>query len=103
MAEAVLSSIISFLFPPKKGQRQDNPLPLRAIPGLITLLDVALFRSVEGQLTGTISSGHALLACWLDIKHQARLVLQLYKTRAHNTVTNGNGNADGNGNGNGNG
>eukprot|EP00536_Pseudo-nitzschia_multiseries_P012652 jgi/Psemu1/209371/e_gw1.497.49.1 len=81
MAEAVLSSIISFLFPPKRGQSEDNPLPLKAVPGLITLLDVALFRSVEGQLTGTITTGHALLACWLDIKHQAQIVLQLYKTK----------------------
>ena len=81
MANAVLSSIISFLFPAKEGQTEENPLSLKAVPGLITLLDVALFRSVEGQLTGTIASSNALLACWLDIKHQAQLVLQLYKTK----------------------
>mmetsp|Transcript_25842 Transcript_25842/g.56661 ORF Transcript_25842/g.56661 Transcript_25842/m.56661 type:complete len:691 (-) Transcript_25842:188-2260(-) len=81
MADAVLSSIISFLFPSKRGQMEKNPLLLKAVPGLITLLDVALFRSVEGQLTGTITSSHALLACWLDIKHQAQIVLQLYKTK----------------------
>ena len=77
----MLSSMISFLFPAKRGQTESNPLPLKAVPGLITLLDVALFRSVEGQLTGTITSSNSLLACWLDIKHQARIVLQLYKTK----------------------
>ena len=76
---AMLSSIISLLFPAKRGQTEDNPLPLKAVPGLTTLLDVALFRSVEGQLTGTIASSHSLLACWLDIKHEARIVLDLYK------------------------
>lgn len=81
MADGLLSSIISFLFPFKEGQTEGNPLPLKAVPGLITLLDVALFRSVEGQLTGTIASSNSLLACWLDIKHQAQIVLQLYKTK----------------------
>ena len=81
MANVMLSSIISLLFPAKQGQRETNPLTLKAVPGLITLLDVALFRSVEGQLTGTITSSNSLLACWLDIKHQAQLVLQLYKTK----------------------
>ncbi len=81
MANVVLSSIISFLFPVKEGQTESKPLTLKAVPGLITLLDVALFRSVEGQLTATISSSNSLLACWLDIKKQAQLVLQLYKTK----------------------
>lgn len=81
MADVLLSSIISFLFPAKEGQTEANPLPLKAVPGLITLLDVALFRSVEGQLTATITSSNALLACWLDIKHQAQIVLNLYKTK----------------------
>jgi len=77
----VLLSIISFLFPTKEGQTEADPLPLKAVPGLITLLDIALFRSVEGQLAGTITSSNALLACWLDIKHQAQIVLHLYKTK----------------------
>lgn len=79
MAGVVLSSIISFLFPAKRGQTEDCPLPLTALPGLMTFLDVALFRSMEGQLTATICSSHTLLACWLDVKHQAQLVLQLLK------------------------
>jgi hypothetical protein len=79
MSGVILSSIISFLFPAKRGQTEDCPLPLTAVPGLMTLLDVALFRSVEGQLTATICSSHALLACWLDVKHQAQAVMQLLK------------------------
>jgi hypothetical protein len=38
-------------------------------------LDVALYRSAEGQLTATTCSGHALLQSWLDLKHRAQLVL----------------------------
>mmetsp|Transcript_47954 Transcript_47954/g.53684 ORF Transcript_47954/g.53684 Transcript_47954/m.53684 type:complete len:716 (+) Transcript_47954:151-2298(+) len=79
----MLSSIISMLFPAKRGQTEENPLPLKAVPGLTTLLDVALFRSVEGQLTGTIASSHSLLACWLDIKREARTLLQLYKEKKY--------------------
>lgn len=86
---AMLSSIISLLFPAKRGQTEDNPLPLKAVPGLTTLLDVALFRSVEGQLTGTIASSHSLLACWLDIKHEARIVLDLYKEKQYLYNTDG--------------
>jgi len=81
MADVLLSSIISFIFPAKEGQTERYPLSLKAVPGLITLLDIALFRSVEGQLTGTITSSNSLLACWLDIKHQAQIVLQLYQTK----------------------
>ncbi|KAL3908623.1 MAG: hypothetical protein SGARI_002975, partial [Bacillariaceae sp.] len=76
---AVLSSLISFLFPAQRGQNEGYPLVFKAVPGLMTVLDVALFRSVEGQLTATICSSHTLLACWLDVKHQAQLVLQLLK------------------------
>jgi hypothetical protein len=86
MAAALLSSIISFLFPAHRGQTDDNPLPLKAIPGLISVLDVALFRSVEGQLTATICSSHILLSCWLDVKHQAQLVLTLLREEDANNV-----------------
>jgi hypothetical protein len=41
----------------------------------MTLLDVALFRTIEGQLSATLSSSHALLAAWLDLKRQAISVL----------------------------
>lgn len=73
---AALSALVSFVFPPAPGQSEDHPLELKAVPGLMTLLDLALFRSNEGQLTATICSSHALLACWLDTKHQSQLLLQ---------------------------
>jgi hypothetical protein len=73
---AALSSLFSYIFPPTPGQSEDHPLEIAAIPGLTTLLDVALFRSNEGQLTATICSSHALLACWLDVKYQSQLLLR---------------------------
>jgi hypothetical protein len=73
---AALSSLFSYIFPPTPGQSEDHPLEIAAVPGLTTLLDVALFRSNEGQLTATICSSHALLACWLDVKYQSQLLLQ---------------------------
>ncbi|CAJ1942784.1 unnamed protein product [Cylindrotheca closterium] len=73
----MMQSVISFLFPPKPGESKDLPIEITALPGLITFLDVALFRANEGQLTATTCSSHALLACWLDIKHQSQLLLQV--------------------------
>jgi hypothetical protein len=74
--ETVLAALTSFLFPRAPGQSEEKKLELLAVPGLMTVLDQALFRSNEGQLTATICSGHALLACWLDLKHQSQLVLE---------------------------
>jgi hypothetical protein len=75
----VLSSIMSFLFPEKPGQTENYPVSLKAVPGLTTVLDVALYRSVEGELTATICSSHCLLRVWLDVKSQSQVVLQLLK------------------------
>lgn len=55
--------------------QDDFRLDVTAAPGLITILDQALYRSVEGELTATICASHALLACWLDLKHQAQATL----------------------------
>jgi hypothetical protein len=49
----------------------DEPLEVVAVPGLMTLLDVALYQAVEGQLTATVTSSHNLLASWLDLKRQS--------------------------------
>ena len=76
---SLLSSVVSYLFPAQPGQTEDLPLELQAVPGLTTVLDVALFRSVEGQLTATTCSSHTLLLCWLDVKRQSKIVLQLLK------------------------
>lgn len=71
-----MHKLTSFLFPAGPGQSEDHKLELHAVPGLMTVLDQALFRSNEGQLTATICSSHALLICWLDLKHQSQIVLQ---------------------------
>lgn len=73
----MIKSFIHFLFPPKPGQSQELPIEISAVPGLTTFCDVALFRANEGQLTATTCSSHALLACWLDVKHQSQYVLQV--------------------------
>lgn len=73
---AIVSSLWSmFRKSPLPGDNEENPLELSATPGLMTLLDLAMHRSTEGQLTATICAGHALLRAWLDLKHQAQVVL----------------------------
>jgi hypothetical protein len=72
---ATIASFLKYFGHPKPGHDKQNPLNLKAVPGLATFLDVTLFRSVEGQLTATICSSHALLWAWLDLKHQAQLLL----------------------------
>jgi hypothetical protein len=78
VATAVTSLLSKInIFPPKSkpGQDASHPLKVTAVPGLATLLDVALFRSVEGQLTATICSSHALTWAWLDLKQESQLLL----------------------------
>lgn len=73
----LVSSVVSFFQKNSApGETEENPLELTATPGLMTLLDLAMHRSVEGELTATISAGHALLQTWLDIKQQAQIVLK---------------------------
>lgn len=55
----------------------EKPLELFAVPGLITLLDVALYQSLEGQLTATVTSSHNLMSAWLDLKRQAVKLLNM--------------------------
>lgn len=70
-----LTSLVSLWQAPRAGDSEECPMELHAVPGLMTLLDVALFRTVEGQLTATLTSSHMLLAAWLDLKKQAIVVL----------------------------
>ena len=51
-----------------------GPLELPAL-GLMTVVDLALYRSLEGELTPTICSADALLAVWLHVQQQAQTVL----------------------------
>jgi hypothetical protein len=53
-----VSSLFPVTTPPGT---EGNALQVEAVPGLTTLLDFALFRAVEGELTATVTSGHALL------------------------------------------
>jgi len=73
---SLVSSLLSFWTSPVPGESEECPLQVQAVPGLTTLLDVALFRTVEGQLTATLTTSHALLAAWLDFKQQAIVVIQ---------------------------
>ena len=57
------------------GRRDSGPLELPAAPGLMTVVDLALYRSLEGELTPTICSARALLTVWLYVKEQAQTVL----------------------------
>jgi hypothetical protein len=72
----MMKSLFSILFPSKPGDSDANPIDVTALPGLTTFLDVALFHANEGQLTASICSSHALLACWLDAKYQSQSLLQ---------------------------
>ena len=82
---SVISSLWSSIFSSIPGQTEDNPLQVDAVPGLITLLDVALFQSNEGQLTATICSSHALLACWLEVKYQSQSLLESLSSQENYT------------------
>ena len=76
MTSYVKSWLLRILEPPHApGESEENPLEVYAIPGLMTLLDTALYDTVEGELTATITSSHKLLLAWLDLKHQAIIVL----------------------------
>ena len=50
-------------------------MELPAALGLMTVVDLVLYRSLEGELTPTICSAHALLTVWLYVKQQAQTVL----------------------------
>ena len=50
-----------------------GPLELPAAPGLMMVVDLALYRSLEGELTPTICSAHALLTVWIYVKEQTVL------------------------------
>lgn len=54
------------------------PLALTASPGLITLLDVALFEAHEGEMTSTICTSNNVLMTLFELKRQcSRLVKEI--------------------------
>lgn len=60
----------------KRWFDQKKPVEVAAKPGLMTLLDLALFRSVEGELTATVCAVHALLQAWIDLKQESQDILK---------------------------
>jgi hypothetical protein len=71
------TAIYKKLFPQPPGSSPDDPMTVTAVPGLTTLLDVALYRAVEGQLTATTCSSHALLWAWIDVQKESQQLIQL--------------------------
>ena len=65
------------------GETAASPLELEACPGITSLLDIALFRTVQAELTGTLSTSHGLLLTWLEIQRQAQRVLQTLRKKHH--------------------
>jgi hypothetical protein len=84
MAASILRALSNwFLQPPRwPGSSEETPLDVWAVPGLATLLDVALQEAVEGEITATLTSGHKLLLAWFDLKRQAIAVLGALKDLA---------------------
>lgn len=74
MAAALLSSVVSYFTAaphPQKGSCEECPIELFAMPGLMTWMDVALYQTMEAQLTGTLTASHALMRAWLDLQRYA--------------------------------
>ena len=59
--------------PPNFQQRRT--ITTYAAPGLMTLIDTALYRAHEGQLTSTVSSANATLVAFLQLKSHAKRLL----------------------------
>lgn len=60
------------------SQHHPTPLALTASPGLITLLDVALFEAHEGEMTSTICTSNNVLMTLFELKRQcSRLVKEI--------------------------
>lgn len=51
-------------------------LTIQAVPGLITLLDEALYRANEGGLTATVSAGDVLLGQFFELGNKAKNLLK---------------------------
>lgn len=84
------------------GSIYPEPLALTASPGLVTLLDVALYQSREGELTATVCSANVLLGALLELKKQCGTLLRevltngrTYETLGAATITSSAGSATG--------
>eukprot|EP00551_Chaetoceros_affinis_P011125 CAMPEP_0203667442 /NCGR_PEP_ID=MMETSP0090-20130426/4283_1 /ASSEMBLY_ACC=CAM_ASM_001088 /TAXON_ID=426623 /ORGANISM="Chaetoceros affinis, Strain CCMP159" /LENGTH=136 /DNA_ID=CAMNT_0050531611 /DNA_START=15 /DNA_END=422 /DNA_ORIENTATION=+ len=61
-------------------QKQRRCVKTVAAPGLMTLLDTALYRAHEGQLTATVSSANATLIALIQFKSHAKSLLNFCYT-----------------------
>ena len=73
------SMAIGLLSPSSNLESIGQVLHTRAVPGLMTVLDVALLQSVELELSGTLSTSHQAVAALLDIKKQTKVVINLVR------------------------
>jgi hypothetical protein len=73
---ALLSSFVS---PGADVAKAGQDLATKAVPGLMTVLDLALLRAVEQEMTGTLTTSHAVLAALIDLKKQAKAVIYLIR------------------------
>lgn len=80
---AILSSLFSLitsvLSPSSNLEDVGQVLETKAVPGLMTVLDIALQQTVEYELTGTLTTSHAVLAAVLQVKRQAKIVIDLIR------------------------
>lgn len=58
--------------------RSDPPdvLEVQAVPGLVTFLDVILFRTHQAELTSTLFAGSRLLQAWIDLRGETNALLK---------------------------
>lgn len=76
---AILSSFYSLINSLLPRKNDGQVLRTKAVPGLMTVLDVALQQSVEVELTGTLTTSHAVLAALFDVKMQAKRVIKMIR------------------------
>jgi len=88
---SMLSQILDTFFKRNFSITSDADITTTAAPGLMTLLDTALYRTYEGQLTSTVCSANATLYAFLELKSQARALLQACSNA---TLTNANANSN---------
>lgn len=61
----------------KQFESRDSTIKVIAAPGLITLLDTALYKTHEGQLTATVSSANSLLHAFFQLRKCSTELLRL--------------------------
>jgi hypothetical protein len=63
------------------GSSADYPLTIKAVPGMVTFLDVALYHAVSSQLVNTVVAAHALLQTFVQMRLEAIQILRFFNVR----------------------